>query len=137
MERLRISPKNFVNRSGFNLNYDNESPLRRIDVGGPDQHMRCYQVLLWGIKQHLTCSRVRMAEFVSKSIDNLSHGLTVKSAMEKLKLREYVFRMWFIHIPVLTMGMQYERFVTRTGSTFDGPSSHRSTVVSIQKTVGF
>jgi hypothetical protein len=31
-----------------------------------------------------------MAEFVSKSIDNLSHGLTVKGAMEKLKLREWV-----------------------------------------------
>jgi hypothetical protein len=78
-----------------------------------------------------------MAEFVSNSIDNLSHGLTVKSAMEKLKLREYVFRMGFIHVPVLTMGMQYERSVTRTGSTFDGSSNHRGTVVSMQQTVGF
>jgi len=42
-----------------------------------------------------------MAEFVSNSIDNLSHGLTVKSAMEKLKLREYVFRMVLYKTPFL------------------------------------
>jgi hypothetical protein len=40
MERLRISPRKLVNRSGFNLNYDDESPIRRIDIGGPDQHLR-------------------------------------------------------------------------------------------------
>lgn len=31
---------------------------------------------------------IRMADFVSKSIDNLSHGVTVRGAMEKLKLSE-------------------------------------------------
>jgi hypothetical protein len=29
-----------------------------------------------------------MAEFVTKSIDNLSHGLTVRDAMKNLGLRE-------------------------------------------------
>ena len=31
-----------------------------------------------------------MAEFVSKSIDNLSHGITVNKALEKLGLQESV-----------------------------------------------
>lgn len=34
----------------------------------------------------------RMAEFVTKSIDNLSHGLTVRSAMKTLGLKEWVVR---------------------------------------------
>lgn len=32
--------------------------------------------------------RYRMAEFVTNSINNLSHGLTVQKAMEELGLRE-------------------------------------------------
>ncbi|KAI0070881.1 hypothetical protein K474DRAFT_1737680 [Panus rudis PR-1116 ss-1] len=52
----------------FRLNYDKETPLAKIDLAGEDQV-------------------VRMAEFVTKQIDNLSHGLTVQKAMEKLGLR--------------------------------------------------
>ncbi|KAG5716032.1 putative SWI/SNF-related matrix-associated actin-dependent regulator of chromatin subfamily A member 3-like 2, partial [Termitomyces sp. T112] len=53
----------------FSLNYDFQTPLRTIDFGGPDQEQR-------------------MAEFVTKSIDNLSHGLTVKKAMQSLGLKD-------------------------------------------------
>ncbi|KAJ7145709.1 SNF2 family N-terminal domain-containing protein [Mycena epipterygia] len=53
---------------GFQLNYDQETPLRSIDIGGHDQ-------------------QERMADFVTRSIDNLSHGLTVKEAMKDLNLK--------------------------------------------------
>ncbi|THH13318.1 hypothetical protein EW146_g6890 [Bondarzewia mesenterica] len=56
---------------GFQLNYDNESPLSRYDVGGPDQLQR-------------------MAEFVSRSIDNLSSGLLVKDGLKYLGMKEFV-----------------------------------------------
>ncbi|KII82945.1 hypothetical protein PLICRDRAFT_58597 [Plicaturopsis crispa FD-325 SS-3] len=52
----------------FALNYDKDSPVRRIDMGGHDQGLR-------------------MAEFVTKSIDNLSHGLSVRDGMEQLGLQ--------------------------------------------------
>ncbi|TFY72166.1 hypothetical protein EVG20_g832, partial [Dentipellis fragilis] len=52
----------------FNLNYDLETPISRLDIGGHDQNER-------------------LAEFVSKSIDNLSHGLLVKDGMKYLGLR--------------------------------------------------
>lgn len=51
----------------FNLNWDRETPLKPIDIGGPDQ-------------------QDRLAEFVTKAIDNESHGLTVKTAMDGLGL---------------------------------------------------
>ncbi|KAJ3569137.1 hypothetical protein NP233_g5248 [Leucocoprinus birnbaumii] len=56
-------------RSGkeFNLNYDYEAPVKPIDIGGPDQ-------------------QDKLAEFVTKTIDNVSHGLTVKKAMKELGL---------------------------------------------------
>ncbi|KAJ7131709.1 SNF2 family DNA-dependent ATPase [Mycena crocata] len=54
---------------GFQLNYDQETPLRAIDIGGHDQ-------------------QERMADFVTRSIDNLSHGLTVKEAMKDLGLED-------------------------------------------------
>ncbi|KAF8176997.1 SNF2 family DNA-dependent ATPase [Pholiota molesta] len=53
----------------FNLYYDKETPLRTIDVGGPDQEQR-------------------LAEFVTKSIENTSSNLTVKEAMKKLGLSD-------------------------------------------------
>ncbi|EMD32811.1 hypothetical protein CERSUDRAFT_143402 [Gelatoporia subvermispora B] len=53
----------------FNLNYDRETSISHIDVGGEDQH-------------------VKMAEFVSRTIDNASHGIKVRDAMEKLDLHE-------------------------------------------------
>ncbi|KAG6810753.1 hypothetical protein H0H92_010462 [Tricholoma furcatifolium] len=67
------STSHFLLRPGtqsFRLNYDNETPVRAIDLGGPDQEQR-------------------MADFVTKSIDNLSHGLTVRKAMDSLGLKEY------------------------------------------------
>ncbi|ESK86005.1 snf2 family dna-dependent atpase [Moniliophthora roreri MCA 2997] len=54
---------------GFRLNYDDESQIRSFDVGGADQAQR-------------------MAEFVTKGINNASHGLTVKGSMKKLGLRD-------------------------------------------------
>ncbi|PSR76803.1 hypothetical protein PHLCEN_2v8184 [Hermanssonia centrifuga] len=53
----------------FALRYDQESMIRKIDIGGQDQALR-------------------MAEFVTKTIDNASHGLTVQAAMENLGLQE-------------------------------------------------
>ncbi|KZT24992.1 hypothetical protein NEOLEDRAFT_1156494 [Neolentinus lepideus HHB14362 ss-1] len=55
--------------TGFSLYYDDESPISHIDRGGPDQAQR-------------------MAEFVTRSIDNLSQGITVRGAMEKLSLKD-------------------------------------------------
>ncbi|KAF9074434.1 SNF2 family N-terminal domain-containing protein [Rhodocollybia butyracea] len=54
---------------GFGLNYDSQTPVRAVDIGGPDQQLR-------------------MAEFVTQSINNVSHGLTVKTAVEKLGLED-------------------------------------------------
>ncbi|KAJ6490225.1 SNF2 family DNA-dependent ATPase [Mycena vitilis] len=54
---------------GFQLNYDQETPLRAIDIGGPDQ-------------------AERMADFVTRSIEDLSEGLTVKDAMHELGLND-------------------------------------------------
>lgn len=54
---------------GFRLRYDDETELREIDIGGADQAQK-------------------MAEFVTNSINNLSHGLTVQKAMEELGLRD-------------------------------------------------
>ncbi|KAJ8462365.1 hypothetical protein ONZ45_g17962 [Pleurotus djamor] len=54
---------------GFRLNYDTETPLRSIDVGGQDQQLK-------------------LAEFVTKAIDNLSNGRNVREAMEDLGLKD-------------------------------------------------
>ncbi|KAI0743255.1 SNF2 family N-terminal domain-containing protein [Irpex lacteus] len=51
------------------LNYDTASPVGKLDVGGADQ-------------------AVRMADFVSRAIDNVSHGLTVRAAMDSLGLKD-------------------------------------------------
>ncbi|KAF8958574.1 SNF2 family N-terminal domain-containing protein [Flammula alnicola] len=52
----------------FRLNYDQETPVRAIDVGGPDQEQR-------------------LADFVTKSIENTANSLTVKDSMKKLGLK--------------------------------------------------
>ncbi|CAA7262708.1 unnamed protein product [Cyclocybe aegerita] len=54
---------------GFKLNYDVETPLRAIDVGGPDQEQR-------------------LADFVTKSIENTGQNVSVKDAMKKLGLKD-------------------------------------------------
>ncbi|KAI6030080.1 SNF2 family N-terminal domain-containing protein [Pisolithus marmoratus] len=54
--------------SGFSLYYDSETPIRRIDVGGPDQ-------------------AEKLAEFVYTSIDNLGEGRTVREAARRLGLQ--------------------------------------------------
>ncbi|KAJ7058180.1 SNF2 family DNA-dependent ATPase [Mycena amicta] len=53
--------------STFQLNYDNDTPLRSIDLGGEDQEQK-------------------LAEFVTRGIDNLSHGVSVKEAFTDLGL---------------------------------------------------
>lgn len=44
LNRLSLSPRKSafaaLNTGGFNINYDYESPLRSIDMGGPDQQLR-------------------------------------------------------------------------------------------------
>ncbi|KAG5352565.1 hypothetical protein C0989_001783 [Termitomyces sp. Mn162] len=72
----RPAVHNQTSHVNFSLNYDFQTPLRTIDFGGPDQEQR-------------------MAEFVTKSIDNLSHGLTVKKAMQSLGLKECVTSVGF------------------------------------------
>ncbi|KAJ7255040.1 SNF2 family N-terminal domain-containing protein, partial [Mycena haematopus] len=57
-----------VAAGGFGLNYDRETPIHAIDIGGHDQEER-------------------MADFVTRSIENLSEGLTVKEAMKDLGLQ--------------------------------------------------
>ena len=42
----------------------------------------------------------RMAEFVSKAIDNASHGLTVQAAMQSLGLKEYASN---CRVPILIL----------------------------------
>ncbi|EKM76597.1 hypothetical protein AGABI1DRAFT_78341 [Agaricus bisporus var. burnettii JB137-S8] len=54
-------------RRNFNLFYDQETPLKPIEFGGADQEEK-------------------LAEFVTKAIDNVSHGLSVQTAIEKLGL---------------------------------------------------
>ncbi|KAF9451016.1 hypothetical protein P691DRAFT_773496 [Macrolepiota fuliginosa MF-IS2] len=54
-------------RGDFGLYYDRETPLKQIDIGGPDQEEK-------------------LAEFVTRAIDNVSHGLTVENAIGKLGL---------------------------------------------------
>ncbi|KAF5383948.1 hypothetical protein D9757_007371 [Collybiopsis confluens] len=65
----RKSGKKVSGAGGFALNYDDETPIRAIDIGGQDQHLR-------------------MAEFVTQSINNASHGITVNSAIERLGLED-------------------------------------------------
>ncbi|TFY67000.1 hypothetical protein EVJ58_g1907 [Rhodofomes roseus] len=57
-----------ASQGGFRLNYDQEGGLLPLDLGGEDQQMR-------------------LAEFVTRSIDNSANGVSVKAAMEKLGLR--------------------------------------------------
>ncbi|KAJ3854506.1 SNF2 family DNA-dependent ATPase [Lentinula lateritia] len=54
---------------GFGLNYDDQTPVRTIDIGGADQELR-------------------MVEFVTQTINNASHGITVKSAVEQSGLED-------------------------------------------------
>lgn len=54
--------------SGFQLNYDSDTPVHRIDVGGPDQ-------------------AEKLAQFVYTSIENLGEGRTVREAVRKLGLQ--------------------------------------------------
>ncbi|KAI0270502.1 P-loop containing nucleoside triphosphate hydrolase protein [Gloeopeniophorella convolvens] len=53
----------------FQLQYTRDAPLTRLDIGGEDQDQR-------------------LAEFVSKSIDNLGHGMQVKDGMKYLGLKD-------------------------------------------------
>lgn len=70
-------------RGDFNLYYDRETPVKPIDIGGPDQEEK-YAHTPFGIFPFNP--EIRLAEFVTKAIDNVSHGLSVRTAMEKLGL---------------------------------------------------
>ncbi|KXN90402.1 hypothetical protein AN958_04271, partial [Leucoagaricus sp. SymC.cos] len=59
--------RHYSRYGNFSLRYDQETPLRSIDFGGPDQEQK-------------------LAEFVTSAIDNGSQGLTVQTAMEELGL---------------------------------------------------
>ncbi|KAJ7619382.1 SNF2 family DNA-dependent ATPase [Roridomyces roridus] len=54
---------------GFQLNYDQDTPVRAIDVGGDDQEER-------------------MADFVTRSFEDVGQGLSVRDAMNDLGLNE-------------------------------------------------
>jgi hypothetical protein len=69
-----------------------------------------------------------MADFVTKSIDNLSHGLTVKNAMGSLGLKEYVSSVVKAMEP-LTSSQQQKRFDTGSRSQVIEPPSNRCHLV--------
>ncbi|KAI0363945.1 hypothetical protein BV20DRAFT_975060 [Pilatotrama ljubarskyi] len=64
-----LRPSGITASRGFGLRYDQETAVRSIDKGGPDQQQR-------------------LNDFVSRSIDNAAHGLTVQKAMTKLGLKD-------------------------------------------------
>jgi len=85
---LASGPLKTAGPGGFRLNYDKETPLRQIDLGGPDQQQRCANLI-----DHFTTILeslyfYRIAEFVTKSIEGTSHHLSVREAMQKLGLKE-------------------------------------------------
>lgn len=71
----------------FALRYDHESEVHTIDRAGNDQALRCVHKRYIWIFSTLSLY-YRMAEFVTKTIDNSTHGLTVQSAMKNLGLQE-------------------------------------------------
>ncbi|EKM52744.1 uncharacterized protein PHACADRAFT_211962 [Phanerochaete carnosa HHB-10118-sp] len=56
-------------RREFSLNYDHESAVSKLDIGGQDQ-------------------AIKLAEFVTRTLDNSSHGITVQDAMKHLALKD-------------------------------------------------
>ncbi|PPQ94269.1 hypothetical protein CVT25_004926 [Psilocybe cyanescens] len=75
-------PQAGPSRPDFRIHYDQETPLRSIDVGGPDQQKR-------RVLTSMTHSKSLIAEFVTKSIESTSNGLTVRDAMKKLGLKDH------------------------------------------------
>ncbi|TFK27268.1 hypothetical protein FA15DRAFT_727203 [Coprinopsis marcescibilis] len=65
---LLASPGKSNSARDFSLRYNDDAPIRSIDIGGADQDQK-------------------LAEFVTSSIDNLSHDIDVKTAMQELNLR--------------------------------------------------
>ncbi|GJE92995.1 SNF2 family N-terminal domain-containing protein [Phanerochaete sordida] len=69
-EKPSTSQRTFPNiRGEFSIHYDIESAVTQLDVGGQDQ-------------------AIRLAEFVTRTLDNSMHGITVQKAMDYLKLKE-------------------------------------------------
>ncbi|KAM5537320.1 hypothetical protein V8D89_009050 [Ganoderma adspersum] len=84
-------PSQLAAGQGFNLNYDKEGAVGALDRGGPDQEMK-------------------MAEFVSRGIDNAGNGLTTQKAMEKLglqDLRDYLPGMEVRLLPHQVIGVSW------------------------------
>lgn len=72
---------------GFSIRYDVESAVENIDIGGIDQAVRSERRCQGLTNVCLTDFR-RMAEFVTRAIDNVAHGLSVQLAMDNLGLKE-------------------------------------------------
>ena len=75
---------------GFCLNYDATTPLRSIDVGGSDQEQRYATHPLFGPIKLYSFLINRLADFVTKSIENTGNDLTVQEAMKKLGLQRWL-----------------------------------------------
>lgn len=110
---------------GFSLNYDFHTPLRAIDFGGPDQEQRSRWPSYAGRTEY--SKLYRMGEFFTRSIDNLSHGLTVSKARESLGLKECVCSVDFIFR--IHKKMQYKRSSFRYGSALAQSSGNWRRVV--------
>ncbi|KAE9403438.1 hypothetical protein BT96DRAFT_1016994 [Gymnopus androsaceus JB14] len=65
----KVAGSQIAGGGGFGLNYDDETPVRAIDIGGPDQQLR-------------------MAEFVTRTLDNARDDITVKAALKQLNLED-------------------------------------------------
>lgn len=78
----------------FNLRYDRDVPVHRIDIGGQDQEAKYVlnDSLLRVCPLISTLIDVRLTEFVSKSFDDMNHGRTIQESLQALGLRECVMK---------------------------------------------
>lgn len=79
-----------VDTGGFRLNYDKLTPLRSVDVGGPDQEQRYASLTSHKIYAHQYYAIERLADFVTKSIENTGNDFTVQDAMKQLGLNRWL-----------------------------------------------
>lgn len=74
----------------FSIRYDVETEVRAIDRGGTDQAIQYVPSVQFDRERVNYMRYISMAEFVTKAIDNVAHGLSVQKAMEYLGLEECV-----------------------------------------------
>ena len=93
---LSSSPLVLGSAGTFQLNYDKESSLRSsilavpINKNGKLIALSLFLIHCSFIAQNSHYEYLSLAEFVSKSIDNLSSGLLVRDGMKYLGLKECV-----------------------------------------------